>query len=153
MEFSGKSTEVNCHSRLQGIFLTQGLNLGLPHCRWILYCLSHQGSLNSNPVYLQRASTSQTSGDNHCFSQSGQFAEMWNWKALNIHIIFFLNWSLLLTLTEKSQEGCLSLYWNCSDRYLLIRVSKGSEVGVTQQTRKKRCYGLGPFMLFLLLQY
>ena len=22
----------------------QGLNLGLPHCRWILYCLSHQGS-------------------------------------------------------------------------------------------------------------
>ena len=27
------------------IFLTQGLNLGLLHCRWILYCLSHQGSL------------------------------------------------------------------------------------------------------------
>ena len=29
---------------LQGIFLTQGLNLGLLHCRQILYCLSHQGS-------------------------------------------------------------------------------------------------------------
>ena len=29
---------------LQGIFLTQGLNLGLLHCRWILYCLSHEGS-------------------------------------------------------------------------------------------------------------
>ena len=26
---------------LQGIFPTQGLNLGLPHCRWILYHLSH----------------------------------------------------------------------------------------------------------------
>ena len=26
----------------QGIFLTQGLNLGLPHCRQTLYCLSHQ---------------------------------------------------------------------------------------------------------------
>ena len=27
----------------QGIFSTQGSNLGLPHCRWILYCMSHQG--------------------------------------------------------------------------------------------------------------
>ena len=30
---------------LQGIFPTQGWNLGLPHCRRILYHLSHQGSL------------------------------------------------------------------------------------------------------------
>ena len=29
---------------LQVIFTTQGLNLGLPHCRQILYRLSHQGS-------------------------------------------------------------------------------------------------------------
>ena len=29
---------------LQGIFLTQGSNLGLLRCRQILYCLSHQGS-------------------------------------------------------------------------------------------------------------
>ena len=28
----------------QGIFLTQESSSGLPHCRWILYCLSHQGS-------------------------------------------------------------------------------------------------------------
>ena len=38
----GKNTGVGCHSLLQGIFLTQGLNLGLPHCRQILYHLSHQ---------------------------------------------------------------------------------------------------------------
>ena len=31
-------------SLLQGIFPTQGLNPGLPHCRRILYHLSHQGS-------------------------------------------------------------------------------------------------------------
>ena len=31
-------------SLLQGIFPTQGLNPGLPHCRWILYQLSHKGS-------------------------------------------------------------------------------------------------------------
>ena len=32
------------HSLFQGIFLTQGSNLHLPHCRLILYCLSHQGT-------------------------------------------------------------------------------------------------------------
>ena len=40
----GKNTGVGCHALLQGIFLTQGSNLGLPHCRQILYRLSHQGS-------------------------------------------------------------------------------------------------------------
>ena len=40
----GKNTGVGCHSLLQGIFPTQGLNLGLLHCRWILHHLSHQGS-------------------------------------------------------------------------------------------------------------
>ena len=39
-----KNTGVGCHALLQGIFLTQGLNLGLLHCRQILYHLSHQGS-------------------------------------------------------------------------------------------------------------
>ena len=32
------------YSLLQGIFPTQGLNLGLLHCRYILYHLSYQGS-------------------------------------------------------------------------------------------------------------
>ena len=40
----GKNTGVGCHVLLQGIFPTQGLNPGLPYCRWILYHLSHQGS-------------------------------------------------------------------------------------------------------------
>ena len=40
----GKNTGVGSHALLQGIFSTQGSNSGLPHCRWILYCLSHQGS-------------------------------------------------------------------------------------------------------------
>ena len=38
----GNSTEVGCHFLLQGIFLTQGSNPGLPHCRQTLYRLSHQ---------------------------------------------------------------------------------------------------------------
>ena len=37
----GKNTAVGHHALLQGIFLTQGSNLGLLHCRQILYHLSH----------------------------------------------------------------------------------------------------------------
>ena len=40
----GKNTGVGSLSNLQGIFPTQGSNPGLPHCRWILYQLSHKGS-------------------------------------------------------------------------------------------------------------
>ena len=40
----GKNTGVGCHALLQGIFLSQGLNSGLPHCRRTLYHLSPQGS-------------------------------------------------------------------------------------------------------------
>ena len=41
----GKNTGVGCHVLLQGIFPTQASNPGFPYCRWILYHLSHQGSL------------------------------------------------------------------------------------------------------------
>ena len=40
----GQNTGVGSLSLLQGIFPTQGSNLGLPYCRWILYQLSHKGS-------------------------------------------------------------------------------------------------------------
>ena len=38
----GTNTGMGRHSPLQGIFPTQGSNLGLLHCRQILYCVSHQ---------------------------------------------------------------------------------------------------------------
>ena len=40
----GQNTGVGSLSLLQGIFPTQGLNPGLPHCRQILSQLSHRGS-------------------------------------------------------------------------------------------------------------
>ena len=43
----GKNNGMGCHSLLQGIFPTQGLNPGLLQCGQILYCLSHQESLRS----------------------------------------------------------------------------------------------------------
>ena len=42
----GKNTEVSCHALLP----SQGSNPGLPHCRQILYLLSHLGS----PIYKSR---------------------------------------------------------------------------------------------------
>ena len=40
----GQNTGVGCHALLRGILPTQGSNLGIPHCRQILYHLIHQES-------------------------------------------------------------------------------------------------------------
>ena len=51
-DFLGKNTGVDSHFLLQGIFLTQGSNPSLLHCRWILHHPSYQGS----PVYIMLTS-------------------------------------------------------------------------------------------------
>ena len=43
-DFLGKNTRGGCDFLLQEVFPTQGLNPRLPHCRQMLYHLSHQGS-------------------------------------------------------------------------------------------------------------
>ena len=53
----GQNTGVGGHFLLQGIFPSQGLNSGLPHCRQILYRLTHRGryllySSSTQFVYL-----------------------------------------------------------------------------------------------------
>ena len=56
----GQNTGVDCHALLHGIFPTQGSNPGLPHCRWILYRLSHQGFIQATQVqFLGRELTSR----------------------------------------------------------------------------------------------
>ena len=54
----GQTTGVGSLSLLQGIFPTQGLNPGLPHCRQILYPLSHKGSpgLDLGNITINKAS-------------------------------------------------------------------------------------------------
>ena len=54
----GQNTGVGSCSLLQGIFPTQGLTPGLPHCRRILYQLSHHGS----PRILEWAACPFSSG-------------------------------------------------------------------------------------------
>ena len=66
IRFPRQDTGVGCHSLLQGIFLTQGLNLGLPHFRQTLYYLSyhetpkkHHGSQEKHQI-LDRVSAAET---------------------------------------------------------------------------------------------
>ena len=47
LHFPGQNTGVGSHSPLQRIFPTQGPNPDLPHCRQILYYLSHKRCLHS----------------------------------------------------------------------------------------------------------
>ena len=48
----GQNTGVGNLSLPQGIFPSQRLNPGLPHCRQILYQLNHQGSPGSQQIFL-----------------------------------------------------------------------------------------------------
>ena len=73
----GQNTGVGSLSLLQGIFPTQGSNPGLPHCRQILYQLSHQGS----PRILE--------------SVAYPFSSRSSWPELNcITGGFFTNWGI-----------------------------------------------------------
>ena len=55
MEFS-RQEYWSGYAVLQGIFPNQESNPGLPHCSWILYALSHQGSSNILLLHLTESS-------------------------------------------------------------------------------------------------
>ena len=63
----GQNTGVDSCSLLQGIFPTQELNPGLPHCRWILYYLSHKG----NPRILEWVAYPFSSRSSQCRNRTG----------------------------------------------------------------------------------
>ena len=65
-----KNTGVGSLSLLQGIFPTQRLNPGLPHCRQVLYQLSHKGSplwvTNLTLAGRQRVAAHHREGEADC---------------------------------------------------------------------------------------
>ena len=78
----GQNPGVGSLSLLQGIFPIQGSNPGLPHCRWILYQLSHKG----NPRVLEWVA--------YPFS-SGSFWPR-NWPGVSCTACrFFTNWAIM----------------------------------------------------------
>ena len=99
----GQNTGVGSLSLLQGIFPTQGSNPGLPHCRWILYQLRHEGS----PRILEWVAYSFSSGS----------SEPRNWTKVScIAGRFFTNWAikeapkdLPAAAAAKSLQSCPTL--------------------------------------------
>ena len=62
-----QNTRVGSLYLLQGIFPTLGLNPGSPHCRWILYQLSH----NRSPRILEWVAYPFSSGSSWHRNQTG----------------------------------------------------------------------------------
>ena len=90
---------MGCHFLFQEIFPTQGLNLGLPHCRQTLYHLSHQGSLSRVKIYslivlLSQFSTScSMSSSNYCFLTCIKFLRRqvrWSGGPISLRIFQFV---------------------------------------------------------------
>ena len=77
----GQNTGVNSHSLLQGIFPTQGSNPDLPHCRQILYQLSHKVS----PTILEWVA--------YLFSRESSWPRNWT-RVSCIACGFFTNWAM-----------------------------------------------------------
>ena len=73
-----KNTGVGCHFLLQGLFLIQGLNLGLLHCRQILYRLCHQGSGVITRSSLQEEEESAT--PRLCITLKGEASKPRHWE-------------------------------------------------------------------------
>ena len=110
---SSKNTGVDCHALLQGIFPTQGSKPSLPHCRWILYHLNHQGSPllkipsvcsvakscptlcvpvdYSPPCSFTRGNSpgKNTGVDCHALLQGIFLTQEWNWGILNCRQILY----------------------------------------------------------------
>ena len=72
--------ELGCYVLLQGIFPTQGSNPGLPHCRQILYHLSHQGSprILEWVAYPFSRGSSQSRDQTRVSCIAGRFFTSWN---------------------------------------------------------------------------
>ena len=69
MGFPRKNAGVGSHFFLQGIFLTQGSNLGVMLCRQILHHLSHQVSLMFLPYKIRPENQAQFLGSSPVLAQ------------------------------------------------------------------------------------
>ena len=120
----GQNTGVGRLSLVLGIFLIQGPNPGLPHCRWILYQLRHQES----PRILEWVAYLFSSGSSwprdltgiSCFS--GGFFTCWAIREAlywagpsNVHdTVQLQSYHMLVRLCSKSSKLSLSSTWTAN---------------------------------------
>jgi len=76
----GQNTGVGSLSLLQRIFPTKGSNPGLPHCRWILYQLSHKGSpLHWTALQRQQKKPNTNPSSLSSVTQCPLYTRHWGW--------------------------------------------------------------------------
>ena len=137
----GHNTGVGSLSLLQGIFPSQGLNPGLPHCRWILYQLSHLGSLHSftqdfilqdslNPICFARIFPFITLFPPLVFHCPYDLSQNLSFESLFICLFFFLAvWGLRCYKWAFSSCGALASHccgFSSCRAWALGRVGFGS---------------------------
>ena len=90
----GQNTGVSSLSFLQRIFPTQGSKLGLLHCRWILYQLSHKGSprILEWVAYLFSSISSQPTNQTGVSCIAGGFFTNWAVREAHIGPLLVLTW-------------------------------------------------------------
>ena len=104
-DYPGKNTGVGCHTLLQGIFPTQGLNPSLKHCRQILYHLRHQGKFLEFRMPLV-----------YSVLMMVKLADVWNQDEMLLFFFFFLHMPFLptviisLMVLHRRQQLCVSVF-------------------------------------------
>ena len=73
----GQNTGVGSLSLFRGIFPSQGTNPGIPHCRQIIYHLSHKGSLTASRKDLLTGAHNLQFSSIHSLSYVWLFATPW----------------------------------------------------------------------------
>ena len=92
-----QNTEVHSLPFLQGIFPTQGLNPGLPHCRQILHQLSHKGSprILEWVAYPFSSGSSRTRNRTGVSCIAGGFFTKWDIRRYHLIVQTYIDFHLI----------------------------------------------------------
>ena len=103
LDFPGKGTGVGCHFLPQGIFPTWESKPGLPHCRQMLYHLSHLGKVKY--INFQCSETFVSYG-----SSGPNFVTSWQvwWLHISNNSFIFSPWNREQTPWRDPVSGTLT---------------------------------------------
>ena len=137
----GKNTEVGSHFLLQGIFLTQGSNPRLLHCRQIINRWATRLLSNSN--YEIQSLVIHFFCSKGCWKALRAFGCIWSFLDSISQLIFFFPSHFLMGCSPiKPFNGCL-MGWQASACHFLCLVAHG-DLAPT-----RRCYRCFHFLSYL----